>query len=169
MATAARIPVELYLHTMYEPDAEYVDGDVEERPMGEYDHSSWQFAIQRWFTEHQEEWNIRVRAELRVQVSPTRYRVPDMVLLDHARPKEQIITHPPIAIFEVLSPEDRVDRVLTKLGDYEAMGVKNIFLIDPKQPLIWKYEGGTLFQSRAGELAGSACTIDWATVIGYLD
>ena len=169
MATATRIPVELYLDSMYEPDAEYVDGDVEERPMGEYDHSSWQFAIQRWFTGYQDQWNIRVLPELRVQVSPTRYRVPDMVLLDHARVKEQIITYPPIAVFEILSPEDRMDRVLVKLADYEAMGVKNIVLIDPKQTIVWRYEGGTLFQSRAAEFAGSPCTINWETVIQYLD
>ncbi len=169
MATAARIPVELYLHSVYEPDAEYVDGEVEERPMGEYDHASWQRALQKWFLQYEDKWNVRVLPELRVQVSPTRYRVPDMVLLDHARIKEQIITHPPIAVFEVLSPEDRMDRALVKLADYEAMGVKNILLIDPKQAVVWRYENGTLFQSRASELAGSPCAIDWETVTGYLD
>jgi hypothetical protein len=33
-------PLSEYLATTYEPDAEYVDGVIEERPMGEYDHSS---------------------------------------------------------------------------------------------------------------------------------
>ncbi|MBB6142168.1 hypothetical protein HNQ77_000106 [Silvibacterium bohemicum] len=43
-ATAAHtsVPVEVYLRSSYEPDAEYVDGEIEERPMGEYEHSSWQ-------------------------------------------------------------------------------------------------------------------------------
>ena len=45
MATTATTPVELYLHTSYEPDAEFVDGDVEERPMGEYDHATWRQAL----------------------------------------------------------------------------------------------------------------------------
>jgi len=39
MATATRIPIEQYLTTSYEPDAEYVNGEVEGRSVGEYDHS----------------------------------------------------------------------------------------------------------------------------------
>jgi hypothetical protein len=45
MSTTTRIPVEVYLRSSYEPDAEYVDGEIEERPMGENDHSAWQDAI----------------------------------------------------------------------------------------------------------------------------
>ena len=49
MATATKAAVELvhleeYLSTVYEPDAEFVDGVVEQRPWGEDDHSSWQVA-----------------------------------------------------------------------------------------------------------------------------
>jgi hypothetical protein len=32
------VPLSVYLKTVYEPDAEYVDGEIEERPMGEDDH-----------------------------------------------------------------------------------------------------------------------------------
>ena len=52
-----------------------------------------------------------------MQVSPTRYRVPDLVVFDRSRPIEQILTHPPIAVFEVLFPEDIVSRLLAKLSD----------------------------------------------------
>ena len=31
MATATFVPVETYLRSSYEPDAEYVDGEIEER------------------------------------------------------------------------------------------------------------------------------------------
>ena len=34
MATTTHVPVEVYLRSSYEPDAEYVDGKIEERPMG---------------------------------------------------------------------------------------------------------------------------------------
>ena len=47
MAATAFVPVEVYLRTSYEPDADYVDGSIEERPMGENDHSAWQDAICR--------------------------------------------------------------------------------------------------------------------------
>jgi hypothetical protein len=53
MATASahyRVPVEVYLRSShYEPDAEYVDGEIEERPIGEFDHTSWQPTVQKWF------------------------------------------------------------------------------------------------------------------------
>ena len=60
-------PIEFYLHCAdYEPAAEYVDGEIEERPMGEYDHTTWQYAIQKWFDQHAEEWGIKVRSEYRL-------------------------------------------------------------------------------------------------------
>ena len=34
MATTTHVPVEIYLRSSYEPDAEYVDGKIEERPNG---------------------------------------------------------------------------------------------------------------------------------------
>ena len=72
-ATRTFVPVEEYLRSSsdYEPDAEYVDGQIEERPAGHYDHAAWQEAIIVWFRQHASEWNTRVKPELRVQVSPT--------------------------------------------------------------------------------------------------
>ena len=39
MAAGTQISVEEYLHTVYRPDCDYVDGVVEERNLGERDHS----------------------------------------------------------------------------------------------------------------------------------
>ena len=137
------VPVEVYLRSSFEPDAEYVDGEIHERPPGEYDHAAWQEALIVYFREHAAEWNVRAKPELRVQVSPSRYRVPDVAVLDRDRPIEQIITHPPIAIFEVLSPEDVMSRMLVKLSDYEQMGVSGIFLIQPAGGK-YRFENGSL-------------------------
>ena len=41
-AQSSLIPVEEYLRTTSDPDCEYVDGVIEERPVGEYDHATWQ-------------------------------------------------------------------------------------------------------------------------------
>ena len=123
MATATRVPVEVYLRSSYEPDAEYVDGEIEERPAGENDRSAWQDAICFWFRQHAREWKVRVRPGLRIQTGPTRFRVPGVTVLDRAQPLEQIVTHPPLAVFEILSPEDRMQRLLRKLEDYRIMGI----------------------------------------------
>ncbi|HEX4067709.1 MAG TPA: Uma2 family endonuclease [Acidobacteriaceae bacterium] len=143
-----RVPMEVYLRCSdWEPDAEYVDGEIEERPVGEYDHSSWQAAIQKWFWQHQTEWNIRTLPELRVQVSATRFRVPDVTILDRNQPREPIITHPPVAVFEVLSPEDRHTRLTRKLTDYEAMGIPQIWVINPDGPVFQRFHSGHLTTS----------------------
>ena len=145
MATATRIPVEVYLRSSeYEPDAEYVDGEIEERPAAQYDHADWQAAISAWFRNHAREWNVRVIPELRVQVAPTRFRVPDVTVLDRKCPLEQIVTYPPIAVFEVLSPEDTVRRMQRKLGDYAAMGIPQIWIVDPETGLFQRYADGCL-------------------------
>ena len=147
MATATRVSVEVYLRSSYEPDAEYVDGEIEERPVGENDHSAWQNAIGLWFNLHAQEWRIRVRPELRIQVAPTRFRVPDVTVLDRAQPAEQIITHPPLGVFEILSPEDRMQRLLRKLEDYSVMGIPEIWVIDPQDSTYYRYKERQLMRS----------------------
>jgi Uma2 family endonuclease len=178
MATATRIsdeeprrvPIEVYLHCSdWEPDAEYVDGEIEERPMGEYDHSSWQDAIMAWFRQHAKEWNIRVRPELRIQVAATRFRVPDVTVLDRDQPVEQIITHPPIAVFEVLSPEDRHARFTRKLHDYEAMGIPQIWVIDPEGPSIQRYQDGHLSVSDVFEEPARGIRFETRAIQDLLD
>ncbi len=171
MATTAQVPVEVYLMSDYEPDAEYVDGHIEERPMGQYDHASWQQAIQHWFLNHSREWNVRVRPELRVQTTRFNFRVPDVVVFDRDNPIEQILTVPPIAVFEVLSPEDRMSRMMVKLKEYEQMGIPTIMVIDPELQTISQFLKGDLAEIGEGvqELPGSRCTIDWARVRELID
>lgn len=169
-APMTQVPVEVYLNSSYEPDAEYVDGVIEERPMGEFDHSSWQHAIEVWFAQHAKEWGIRVRPELRVQVSRGNFRVPDVTVLDRSLAVEQVITHPPIAVFEILSPEDTVTRTMTKLGDYERMGIQTILVLDPNGQH-FRYSEGRLepLASAAFNLPGSACRFDLAEIEKLLD
>ena len=131
MATSAQVAIETYLKTSYHPDRDYVDGDIEERNLGEFDHASIQAALIAWFYPKRQEWTVHVLPEQRVRISATRVRIPDVCLVSRNLPVEQVITHPPIAVIEILSPEDRVRRYNDRLEDYRAMGVKNIWVIDP--------------------------------------
>lgn len=169
-AQVTRVPVEVYLNSSYEPDAEFVDGVIEERPMGEFDHSSWQHAIELWFAQHAKEWGIRVRPELRIQVSAGNFRVPDVTILDRNLPVEQVITHPPIAVLGILSPEDTVTRMMTKLADYERMGIQTILVLDPNGRH-FRYRGEKLepLPFEAFVLPGSACRFDLAEIEKLLD
>lgn len=132
MQTDELISVREYLTTDYSPDCDYVDGVVEERNLGEIDHSSLQMAVSAYFHSHRQEWGIHVFPEQRVQVSPTRFRVPDVCVVVGSKPKEQILRTPPFICIEVLSPEDRLSKVREKLDDYLHFGVPYIFLLDPR-------------------------------------
>ena len=143
MATTL-ISVEEYLKSSYEPDAEYVDGVIEERPMGEDQHSAWQVALVTYLNVRGREWNIRVRSELRTRTSERRYRIPDVAVLDAALPREPVATVPPVIAFEILSPEDRLSRLLVRLADFESMGVPAIYVIDPADDSLFRFSQGRL-------------------------
>jgi Uma2 family endonuclease len=169
-APISNVPVEVYLSTAYEPDAEYVNGLVEERPMGEWNHANWQAAVLEFFRSHRHDWNIRAAAELRVQVSAGNYRVPDVTVTDRNLPIEQVITHPPVAVFEVLSPEDTLARMMTKLAEYERMGIETIVILDPNGKH-FRFKAGKLepLPSAAFDLSASACRFDLAAIEKLLD
>jgi len=169
MATTTGVPVEVYLRSSYEPDAEYVDGEIEERPTGELDHALWQQAILRWFWQHDKEWGVRAIQELRVQVAATRYRVPDVSLVDRSQLNEQIITRPPIAAFEVLSPEDRLQRMKRKLEDYRAMGIPEIWVIDPQDSTFYRYEDLQLLRNDTFSHAEKGIVFDMNQLKQLLD
>jgi Uma2 family endonuclease len=143
MATATLIPVEEYLATSYEPDREYVDGELVERNLGEYDHSNMQAALTALLRNRAREWNVRALVEQRVRVGARRIRVPDVCLISRDLPIEGVITHPPLVCIEVLSPEDRLRYYQDKVDDYTAMGVAAIWLFDPvkRQAFVCTREG----------------------------
>jgi hypothetical protein len=80
MATTTFIPIETYLRMESEPDCEYVDAQIEERPAAEFDHSSWQGALLAFFAGRRSEWQVRALPSLRTRVSVTRIRVPDVAV-----------------------------------------------------------------------------------------
>jgi Uma2 family endonuclease len=69
-----------------------------------------------------------------------------VTILDRDQPTEQIITHPPVAVFEVLSPEDTVRRLMRKLNDYRAMGIPEIWVVDPETRVFSRFEDGQLIR-----------------------
>jgi Uma2 family endonuclease len=171
MATATSfVTIEEYLRSSFEPDAEYMDGHLEERAVGENDHSAWQAAICAWFQQQARDGQIRVRPELSVQAAPRFFLVPDVTLLDRNRPIERIATYPPIAVFEILSPTDTLKRVMTKCGLYTQMGIQTILVIDPDGPK-YRFTAGRLepLETRAFDLPGSKCRFDLDEIEKLLD
>jgi Uma2 family endonuclease len=130
------ISVEEYLGTSYESDCDYVDGEAIERNWGDLDHSWLQSLLIVWFSRRYENDGVFVFPELRVRVKPTRYRVPD-ICLTLGFPNEQILTKPPFLCIEILSPEDRMTRIIERIDDYREMGVAYMWVLDPKLKLAY--------------------------------
>jgi len=131
MPQAVLISVEEYLRTSYDPDCEYVEGEVLERNLGERGHSTLQLAFGALFHRNRAEWSVVPLTEQRVQVVANRYRVPDVCVIRREDPRDEIIRKAPLICLEVLSPEDTFSRLQTKVDDYVSMGVEHIWVIDP--------------------------------------
>lgn len=140
--TTTTVSVAEYLATVYEPEVDYVDGELEDRNVGEWDHSALQFRIMELLRATE---GLLVRPELRIQVAPTRFRVPDVAVYLES-PGEQVPTVPPFLVVEVLSPEDRIHRIMRKLHDYTAMGCVNIWVLDPRDKVAYQFDGTALTQ-----------------------
>jgi Uma2 family endonuclease len=131
MAAAALVSVEEYLSTSYEPDCDYVDGELEDRHVGEKDHSKLQIRLSSYLHVHRKRWGISAFTEQRVRVSASRYRVPD-ICVTLGEPDEQVFAGPPFLCIEILSPEDRAGRMQRKIADYLKFGVRYVWVIDPR-------------------------------------
>lgn len=130
MATGELVSVKEYLSTSYRPDCDYVDGVVVGRNLGQYDHARLQMAVSAYLHNRRKEWGICVVPEQRVQVSPTRFRVPDVCVVK-GEPTEQIFRTPPFICIEILSPDDRISEMQERVQDYLKFGVPYVWILDP--------------------------------------
>jgi Uma2 family endonuclease len=133
MSTATLVSLEEYLKTPYEPDCDYVDGIVEERNLGEKDHSWLQKALTIYLGNREKQWNVLVFPELRIRVSPTRVRIPDLCIFPRDAHIDQVPANPPLVCIEILSPEDRWSRVEKRIEDFLTMGVAHVWVFDPQE------------------------------------
>ena len=131
MATGALASIAEYLSTSYRPDCDYVDGVILERHVGERTHSKLQMLLSGALFIRRQELGIHVFPEQRVQVKPTRFRVPDICVVVGADPGEEILTSPPFLSIEILSKDDRMSEMQERIDDYLTFGVAYVWLIDP--------------------------------------
>ncbi|HSP67146.1 MAG TPA: Uma2 family endonuclease [Bryobacteraceae bacterium] len=131
MSARTLISVEDYLASSFEPDCDFVDGHIEERNMGEVTHARLQLRVGSYLLTRYEGIGVVVMTEVRVQVGPSRYRVPD-ICVTLGDPGEEVLTRAPFICIEILSPEDRMSRVQVRINDYLAMGVPYVWVLDPQ-------------------------------------
>ena len=138
-ARAAAVPekrhvsVEEYLDTEYRPDVELVDGCLKEKPAVSPAHGRVQVLIGLWFGFHEDEWGIQGMVEVRTRVTRNNFRLPDIAISAAGPLPRKALTEPPLIVIEVLSESDTYTDLRRRAQDLHAMGVPNIWLIDPEQ------------------------------------
>lgn len=150
MAVGTQVSVEEYLNTSYEPDMEYVDGELVEINVGDPLHSQVQSNVVYFLRLKYP--NIKVLPEVRSRTTDTRFRLPD-VAVTLRRQQGRFITEAPFIAIEILSEDDRVSRLIEKLKEYAAMGVPNIWVFDPRLKQMFVFQGNALREIEGDTIA----------------
>jgi Uma2 family endonuclease len=171
MASTTLIPVSEYLRTTYHPDCDYIEGELQERNLGESAHSFLQTILVALFHANRHAWKIVAGTEIRMQVGARRYRIPDVAVMRRSDPVDPIVRTAPLICIEVLSPEDRLQRMQERIDDYVRMGVEHIWLIDPISRHAWiaTADGSHTGVAEAFAVPGTPIRISLAEVFAELD
>ena len=168
MTTTTLISINEYLSGLNaKPDCEYLDGYLRERPVVKRVHGRLQSLLSLWFGRHEEAWHIEVAVEVRTQVSPTRVRLPDVVV-DWSGDRPDTLVDPPLLVIEILSAGDSYTETQRLAQDYSVMGVQNIWLIDPDTETARSCEGKTWAEKTRLEIAGTPIYVDMADLFARL-
>jgi Uma2 family endonuclease len=152
MPSRTLVSVDEYLHTSYDPDCDYVDGAIVERNVGELDHSDLQSEIVAYFRARKQKQGVYAFTELRVQVSRTRFRIPDVCVVAGGKPTEQILTEPPLIAIEILSKDDRMAQMQDRIDDYLTFGVRYVWVVNPQTQRAWSYTKDGSHEAKDGIL-----------------
>ena len=146
MPTGTIVPVNEYLSTSFRPDREYLDGEILERNVGEWNHSKLQARLIILLAQLAQGQQLHAVPEQRVQVTPTRFRVPDVTVVAGPEPEEQILTSPPFLCIEILSRDDRMSEMQERIDDYLRFGVRYVWVLDPRLKRAFAYTGNGVSQ-----------------------
>src|SRR5713101_8994711 len=111
MSSKVLMGVDEYLRTSFDgADCEYLDGEVVERNMGELPHGDVQGTLVVLLRQLRRRLGIRVVPEIRIQISPTRFRVADLAVWRDDDIGSGIPTVPPFLAIEILSQGRQIGR-----------------------------------------------------------
>jgi Uma2 family endonuclease len=135
MATPPTVPmsVEEYLSRNFEPRCEYLDGALVPKAVYDYIHSRLQLHLGAYLLTQEEKYGIRACPELHIEISPKRYRLPDMTALSGPLSNDRYPTsaNPPLCTIEIASLEEPWPSLRGKLTDHLAIGVSTVVIADP--------------------------------------
>ena len=172
MEARALMSLEEYLHTAFDgADRDYVDGEVLERNMGELPHARLQMRLANVLSALANRLGLQVLSEIRIQVSPTRFRVADLAVWRAGPIGQRIPIVPPFLVIEILSADDRLVRLQPKIQEYLTHGAEWVWVIDPEERRAFCYSpafpGGALVEELRTE--NPSIAIPLADLLSALD
>lgn len=158
-------PVE-YLSTSFpDGDQEYVRGELIERGMPDLIHSVLQSETTLLLAPLKKQFGLITGLNLRLQIEPDLFRIPDISLFAPPLPTQRVPNQPPLAVMEIVSYDDRHVDLLTKLHEYYAWGVQNIWVIDPWLREFYVYDADGFHRTQAFQLPAYEFTLTWHALI----
>lgn len=145
LTPTARVSVEEYIARFVDgnekPACEYIDGEVFPKSMGTKKHSQVQMNIgflirMRW----REQFNPL--PELTTRLRETQFYIPDIAVEDKSKPIAGRYPGPNDPVFlcvEILSPPDRIGKLIAKCEEYHRWGVPHCWIVDPERRRAWEY------------------------------
>ena len=143
MATKTLMSREGYLETGFDnPEPEFVEGELVERPMPNMFHSRVQTRLVDAFKPWEDRRELFRATEIRLLVA-NRFRVADFAVF-RSEQHEASPTELPYLVVEIVSPDDRYEDLMIKLADYADAGIEQIFVADPRLRTLSRYDQGSL-------------------------
>ena len=159
MGVTALVSVDEYLATSFpDGDKEYVDGKIVERNSGEVDHADLQSKILGYLTVHYPDFWSAV--EVRVQVKPARFRVPDVCVIEGGMPDSRIVMKPPLLVVEIVSRDDRAEDLQEKIDGYLEFGIPHIWVVNPRSRRGYVHTPEGSCEAKDGTLRTAASSIE---------
>jgi Uma2 family endonuclease len=144
--------VEQYLHTSFEVEPDYLDGELVERHLGSLPHARAKGRMLELLCDLKGfSWHAYL--SLTMIMSPTRCRVADLAAFaEEPSPGKQYPEEPGELAIEVVEQEDRFAEMMQRLTDYHAWGFRRVWLVDPWSHKLFIYDATGFHEVSSFEL-----------------
>jgi Uma2 family endonuclease len=129
VAAKTQITPKQYLGMTFEPDAEFVHGEIVERSTPDYRHGRLEFLISLAFGRLIQSSKLYPGVEVRMKLAESVYRIPDVAVFTEPQ-RQPVPDTPPLLAIEILPKDGCHSDLMQKLEEYLAWGVRNIRVVD---------------------------------------
>jgi len=108
--------------------------------MPDREHAATQMLLGASFLALRSKFLLFVYSEFRMRIGAGLIRIPGVAVYWNDQPAKVADTPPFIAV-EILSDDDRMAEVRSKLAEYRDWGVRHVWLVDPHARTMYTFEG----------------------------